>query len=107
MSKEITKTALLKELHEILQNDYSIDWLCLTITGVAPEAESIWNPRKNFIAKAEYIDKAYNEDLTMKAVPTIAISHFKFFTDKEAAEDFYDWNDPEDYGCCPHCGCDC
>lgn len=50
------------------------------IEGNAPEPEMIMNPKANFEEKLAYYERAYNEDLTMKAAPHIKIANYHFCT---------------------------
>lgn len=56
------------------------DFLYIRIEGNAPYPEHIINKRGNFEAKLDYYSKAYNEDLTLKSVPSIKITDYAFVT---------------------------
>jgi hypothetical protein len=53
--------------------------LVLEVEGAGgPHPELIINSRENIESKLEYIKKAYNEDLTLKAAPHIKIVFYEF-----------------------------
>jgi hypothetical protein len=55
-----------------------IKYLVLKIEGNCELPEIIVNPTQNIKQKVEYIEKAYNEDLTLKANTNIKITDFDF-----------------------------
>lgn len=53
---------------------YSCKFIVVTIETRGSEApEYIINPTENFVAKMDYYDKAYNDDLTLKSYDGIRI----------------------------------
>jgi predicted regulator of amino acid metabolism with ACT domain len=59
---------------------YLADYLILYIEGNAAVPEIIINPKENFVDKANYISKAYNDDLELKNNPKIRIVNYRFCT---------------------------
>lgn len=57
------------------------NWLVIEVQNGDSEPEVIINPKSNFDEKIHYYSQAYNEDLTLKANPSIKIVHFDFFED--------------------------
>lgn len=54
------------------------NWMVVVIEGVGPAPEIIINNKLNFTTKLDYYAKAYNEDLTLKANPSIKIIQYNF-----------------------------
>lgn len=64
------------------QNDANYMLIKVSVEGNTPEV--IINPKENFTTKLAYYEKAYNEDLTLKANPNIKIIGYAY------VEDVYD-----------------
>lgn len=61
--------------------------LQISINGTAPEM--IVNNHYNFKSKLDYIQQAYNNDLTLKANENIRIVDFDFVSDLEELHDYF------------------
>jgi hypothetical protein len=75
--QEYTLSGLLREA----ERDYAKKARGLVLEvegGGGPNPELIFNLRDNVASKLEYIKKAYNEDLTLKAAPHIKITFYEF-----------------------------
>ena len=59
------------------------EYLLLSMGGNAPAPETILNPKENFKAKVEYIQKAYDDELRLKNAPHICIANYAFLTREE------------------------
>jgi hypothetical protein len=68
------------------QNEAEV--MFVEVVGNATEPEMIINPKANFEEKLAYYEKAYNEDLTMKAAPHIKIANYSFCTMDELKKYF-------------------
>lgn len=65
---------------------YGADFMVIWVEGATPQPELIINYPENFAAKLGYYEKAYNEDLTLKANPTIKIVNYGFMTKSDLFE---------------------
>jgi hypothetical protein len=57
---------------------HDAQWLIIEVEVEGNAPEIIINPKENFKAKLAYYQKAYNEDLTLKANPSIKIIRYDF-----------------------------
>ncbi|QIW88792.1 hypothetical protein P59_195 [Bacillus phage P59] len=92
MSKEFPiPENTMANLQSELNTDFAkhdADYLVLKVmNNESKDPEYIINPRSNFETKLQYLEKAYNDDLTLRNNPTIRIVEFHFFT-KDQLKDF-------------------
>ena len=64
------------------------DYMVVLVAGPTPEPEIIVNCRENIAEKLAYYERAYNEDLTVKANPSIKIVGYNFCTRQDLV-DYY------------------
>lgn len=84
-----TLTKVVKAL-EHLWVEHEADYMVFLVEGATPQPEIIINVRASFKAKVEYLERAYNEDLTLKAVPHIKITKVAFCTESALADTIKD-----------------
>lgn len=72
MTNDFSKVEFLKLMDECIERE-DVNLLAISVAGVAPEEELIINGRKNFAAKREYYDAVYDDNMCMKAKPSIRI----------------------------------
>ena len=69
----------MKDLEQCFKDAKYTDALYIGVQIKAPGShgmETIINPKENFAAKSEYYQKAYNDNLTLKAFDKISIVDF-------------------------------
>lgn len=69
------KEQLLRDFEE--SKERKTVWVSVTVPD-CPELEVISNPRENFSSKKDYYDKAYDDNLILKANPGIRIISWLF-----------------------------
>jgi hypothetical protein len=76
--QQYTLSGLLREAKRDFAKKYA-KFLILEVEGAGgPHPELIINTKENIESKLEYLKKAYNEDLTLKAAPHIKITYYEF-----------------------------
>lgn len=82
---ELTLTGLLNygKSHYAKNN---AQWLIIEVEVEGDKPEIIINPKENFEAKLAYYKRSYNNDLTLKANPSIKIIRYDFV---EAISDYF------------------
>lgn len=82
---EMTLSGLLR-MGESHYTKNCAEYLIVLVAGPTPEPEIIINPMENAENKLAYYAKAYNEDLTLKANPSIKIVGYNFCTRQDLVD---------------------
>lgn len=80
--REMTLSSLINTSKEPFPK-YKAEWLAIWVSVNKGVPEIILNPKENFENKLAYYQNAYNEDLTLKANPSIRIIHFEFLSNEQ------------------------
>lgn len=73
--EELTMKDLVQCFKDAKYTDALYIGVQIKVSG-SPGMETIINPKENFAAKLEYYQKAYNDNLTLKAFDKISIADF-------------------------------
>jgi hypothetical protein len=84
---EVSKQALVSALRSPARPDITHVIIAISIDGAEPELQI--NPRSNFIDKADYFQRIYNDDLELVKSPAVRVTDFCFSSDLPAT--LADW----------------
>jgi hypothetical protein len=69
---QFSKVEFLKLIDDCIARE-DVNLLAISVEGVAPQEELIINPKDNFAAKREYYEITYDDNMRLKAKPSIGI----------------------------------
>jgi hypothetical protein len=83
---ESVTLSMIKSSLEHLYVRKRADYMVYLVEGATPMPEVTIQHRDNFESKVAYMEKAYNEDLTLKNNPNIKITQVDFIPERLLAE---------------------